>query len=336
MFLPGLALAIVLRSTAALQDGEGERPASPVRLVSTIELAGVDGRLDHLALDRERRRVFVAAVGNGSVEVVDLEIGTRSRSLPGFAEPHAVLVLDAVNRVLVACGGSGTLEVLEGTGYERVGRVEVGADADNLRFDPRSGFCYVGVGEGEGGALAIVDTEGWKLVDRVALGGHPESFHFDAKSERAFVNVPSKRAVLIVDLTRRRIAETWPLEGAEGNYPMALQGADRRLFVACRKPPCLLVFDPAKGRLFETLPLGADADDVQLDEASGRVFVACGAGSIDVFERGELGRYGALASVATRSGARTCVLSPGEEKLYVAVPRDGDSSAEIRIYDVRP
>jgi len=333
MFRTLLACAAFRASIVLAPQGEPETP--PLRPEATIALEGVSGRLDHLALDLARRRLYVAALGNGSVEVVDLAAKVREKSLPGFSEPQGVLVLATEDRILVTNGGSGALDVLEGTKCEKVASVAVGPDADNLRHDPRTKLVYVGVGEGEDGGLAIVDATAWKLVGRIDLGGHPESFQFDAKVERAFVNVPSKRAIVVVDLARRQVVETWPLEGAEENYPMAIQGADRRLFVACRKPAQLLVIDPAKGRNFESLPLGGDADDVFLDEASGRVFVACGAGWIDMFERGDLGKYAPFERLGTRDGARTCLFSPGEGRLYLAVPRKGDATAEIRVFDAR-
>jgi len=114
---------------------------------------------------------------------------------------------------------------------------------------------------------------------------------------------------------------------------MAIQGADRRLFVACRQPAKLVVLDPSNGRTFDALDLSGDADDVFLDEASGRVYAACGAGSIDIFRRGEKGAYELERKIATAAGARTCLYSPGQEKLYLAVPHRGSQRAEIRVYD---
>ena len=315
--------------------GAAAKAAPTIRLEKTIELPGVAGRIDHMAIDLARRRLFVAALGNDSVEVVDLRGGVHQKSLKGFSEPQGVLFLDAADRILVANGGSGALGVLDGEKLEKAADVPIGPDADNIRFEPRSKLVYVGFGEGERGGLAVVDTGAWKIAGEIEVGGHPESFQFDAKAARAIVNVPSKRAIVVVDLTRRAVAETWPLEGAEANYPMAIQGADRRLFVACRKPAQLVVLDPAKGRVFEALPLSGDPDDLFLDEASSRVFVACGAGSIDVFDRRDLGKYAPLERIETRSGARTCLFSPGEEELFVAVPKAGGSAAEIRVYDTR-
>ncbi len=310
-----------------------EPPAGPpLRLIEAIELPGVEGRIDHLALDLARRRLFVAALENGSLEVVDLEGKKRLKSVTGLAEPQQVLFLDEQDQLLVTNGGSGLLDVFDAHSLERVASVKIGEDADNLRYDPRTKLVYVGYGAG---ALAIVDAKDWKVVGEIALGGHPESFQFDARTKRALVNVPDKRQIVVIDLALRKVVETWPVKEAEKNYPMAIQGADRRVFVACRKPALLLVLDPANGRTFDALELAGDADDVFLDEASSRVFVSCGEGSIDVFQRGELGRYAPAGRMKTAAGARTCLYSPGEEKLYLAVPHRGDQRAEVRVYDAR-
>jgi hypothetical protein len=193
-------------------------------------------------------------------------------------------------------------------------------------------FVYVGYGEG---GLAIVDARTWKVVGDIALGAHPESFQFDSMHRRLYANVPSKREIAVVDVETRKVLEAWPVKEAEGNFPMAMQGADRRLFVACRQPARLLVYEPLNGHVYDSLPLSGDADDVYLDEASGRLFASCGAGSIDVFDRDEKGAYLPAGKVETAPGARTCLYSPTEESLYLAVPRRGDRPAEIRVYGAR-
>jgi len=319
---------VLLAQTSAVPGAT--KPA--LSLESAIELPSVEGRIDHLAYDLVRRRLFVAALGNGSLEVVDLDTKKRLKSVGGLSEPQGVVFLPEADLVAVACGGSGELVVYRAGSLERAADVQVGADADNVRFDPSTKLVYVGYGEG---GLAVVDSSSWKVTGRMALGAHPESFQLDAKADRAFVNVPGKRAIEVVDLEERKVVDTWTLKEAESNYPMAIQGADRRLFVACRQPPRLLVLDPANGKTFDSLPLSGDADDVFLDEASGRVFASCGAGSIDVFARGEKGAFAPAGRVETAPGARTCLYVPAEEKLFLAVPRRGDKAAEIRVYDAR-
>jgi len=322
------AVALLL-SVLSVQAQEA-KPA--LHLEATIPLPKVEGRIDHLALDRRRDRLFVAALGNGTLEVLDSAARRHLKSIAGLKEPQGVVCLEEDGKVCVADGELGTLEVYDAVALEKTSSVKVGADADNVRFDPRARLLYVGV---ESGALAIVDAKSWKVVGRVELGGHPESFQFDAKTERAFVNVPTKGAIEVVDLGLREVVATWPMHEAAANFPMAIQGADRRLFVACRQPPKLLVLDPRDGRTMDALDLAGDADDVFLDEASGRVYAACGEGSVDVFFRGETGAYERGERIATAPGARTCLYSPGEERLYLAVPHRGDRAAEIRVYDAR-
>jgi DNA-binding beta-propeller fold protein YncE len=336
VLLPALAVAAMpvvgmQGKTSSATPPTSASPAigAPLELEAAIALPGVEGRIDHLAIDLGRRRLFVAALENNSLEVVDLEIKKRLRSIKGLAEPQGVLFLEQQGQVLVSNGGSGMLDVFDAGSLEKVVSVRVGEDADNLRYDRLTELVYVGYGEG---ALAIVDAKDWKVAGEVPLGGHPESFQFDATSKRALVNVPSKREIAVVDLALRRVIERWPVKEGEKNFPMAIQGADRRVFVACRQPAKLLVLDPANGRTFDALDLSGDADDVFLDEASSRVYVSCGTGSIDVFQRAEKGSYVSAGRVATAPGARTCLYSPGEEKLYLAVPHRGEQRAEIRVY----
>jgi DNA-binding beta-propeller fold protein YncE len=308
------------------------RPDVGLTLESSIELPGVEGRMDHLAIDLGRRRLFIAALEHGTLEVVDLDTKKRLKSLTGFSEPQGVAFFADIGKVIVANGGNGMLDVVDPGSLEKIASVKIGDDADNVRCDPDTKTVYVGYGSG---ALAIVDATKWKVVGEIQLGAHPESFQVDAQRSRAFVNLPGKREIAVVDLAQREVVERWPVKEAEQNFPMAIQGADRRLFVACRQPPKLLVLDPSNGRTFDALDLSGDADDVFLDDASGRLFVACGAGSLDVFRRGDKGAYEAAGKIATASGSRTCLYSPGEEKLYLAVPHRGEQRAEIRVYDAR-
>ena len=335
-----MSIAVALVVAALLQDAHPSHAsdakaavAKPsLELVSTIPLPDVDGRIDHLALDRRRDRLFVAALGNGSLEVVDLEKKQRLKSLKGLGEPQGVICLDEAGKICVADGESGDLVVYDAVSLEKSLTVRVGPDADNVRFEPMTRLLYVGVGDG---ALSIVDTKDWKVVGEIPLGGHPESFQLDAKGARMFVNVPKKRAIEVVDLGLRKVADTWPVREAEQNFPMAIQGADRRLFVACRKPSKLLVTNPADGRTFDALDLSGDADDVFLDEASGRVFVSCGEGFLDVFTRGETGAYARAERIPTAVGARTCLFWPGDETIFLAVPHRREQAAEIRVYATR-
>src|SRR5512137_1317362 len=160
-------------------------PAASLTLTQTIPLPGVQGRFDHFAIDVKGRRLLVAALGNNTLEVVDLAAGKRIQSVPGMSKPTGVLYLPEPNRVLVGNGDDGTLKVLDGVTFKVLENLTGLDDADNLRFDPGSKMAYLGYGDG---VLGIVDSVAAKVTASVKLPKHPESFQLESGGPRIFVN----------------------------------------------------------------------------------------------------------------------------------------------------
>jgi DNA-binding beta-propeller fold protein YncE len=296
----------------------------------TIELPGVEGRIDHLSLDAQGRRLFVAALGNDTVEVVDLASGRRVRTIRGLAEPQGVLVLPEENRLFVASRRDGTLRVFDATGYAPVATLRLGSDADNLRRGS-DGRVWVGYGDG---ALAAVDTDGRKLAE-VALGAHPESFQLEQKGHRIFVNVPDRHEITVVDGEQAKVVARWSTDDAAANYPMALDEAEKRLLVVCRSPARLLVLDTDSGAIVARRPAVGDADDVFYDATARRVYVSGGEGTIGVYREDGPDRFEEVGRVATSKGARTSLFSPELGRLFLAVRRQGTTPAAIWEYATR-
>lgn len=303
-------------------------------LKRAIPLAGVSGRIDHLAYDAETQRLFVAALENGSLEVVDLERGERIRSVGGLSEPQGVAYVPERKQVVVACGGDGTARALDARTLEERARVAVGEDADNVRLSPDGRSIIVGYGSG---ALASLESATLRKTGEVWLSGHPESFQVDPGAHRIFVNVPGGLvggggAVAVADPSTQKVIATWPLKEAGRNFPMALDAPHRRLYVGCRRSAKLLVIETDSGRVVASPECVGDADDVFLDAGTGRVLVIGGDGAVDVFEAKDGQGCIKSASVRTESGARTGLYVPERHALYVAVPKRGGHQAEIREY----
>jgi hypothetical protein len=312
---------------AATQRGPG------LRELGAIALPGVEGCIDHLALDRKRLRLYVAALENDTLEVVDLMRGARERQLQGLAEPQGVLYLDELDRVVVSNGKSGRLDVFDGETLERRASVDVGEDADNLRWDPRTKEVIVGQGDG---ALVAVDARTWSVAKRFELAAHPESFQLAGADERIFANTPAAKQIAVLDRAGKSEPRLWPVSTASANYPLALLEIDQRVLVGCREPARLLAFDTKTGEQRASLELSGDCDDIFYDAERGRVFVSCGAGFIDVFARREPGAFSRTQQVATAAGARTCLLVPELHRLYLAVPHRGSHRAEVRMFELVP
>lgn len=306
--------------------------AAPLRLVQTIPMAGVEGRIDHLAVDLAARRLFICALGNGTLEVVDLEKGQRVQSISGFKEPQGIVFLPKTKTVVVASGGDGHLSFLEGPPFKVSKALSLGEDADNVRYDPQQELIYVGHGDG---ALAIVDAVKREQIGDVPLEAHPESFQRES-SGRVFVNEARGARVAVVDVARKAVTSRWELGGASANYPMALDEAHHRLFVGTRQPPRLIVLDTETGKVVASLETEADVDDIFHDAARRRVYVIGGGGSVVVYDQASPDRYAERARVRTAEGARTGLFAPESGHLFVAVPHRANPVAEIRVFTATP
>jgi DNA-binding beta-propeller fold protein YncE len=301
--------------------------------VQAIPLPGVAGRLDHLAIDVDHQRLFIAALGNGSLEVIDLAAGTKLRSLTGLKQPQGVSYLPSLRRVIVATGGGSVVAFDDGS-FGTLGAIADLPDADNLRFDPTAGQLFVGVGAGaRGGALAIVDPARLRHIADIPLPGHPEAFALSGSGASVFVNVPSKKSVVVIDRLRKAVTSTITLQAAAANYPMALDEAGNRLFVATRKPARVVVLDVRDGHVVTSFACVGDADDVFFDPGRQRIYISGGEGFVDAFDASEAGHNLRLAHVAVAPGARTSLWVPALRRLFVAAPRQGKQDAAIHVFE---
>ncbi len=310
------------------------RAAEPSTLlpVKTIPLAGVKGRMDHLALDAPGKRLFIAALGNNTVEVLDLAEGKRLRTLTGCAKPQGVLFVPQSNRLFIANGGSGELHVYDTATFKLLGKIPSLDDADNLRFDAKTGRIYVGFGDG---ALSIVDSGSSMLNGKIPLSGHPESFHLEASTGRIYVNVPDAKHVAVVDRAKNAAVATWPVTNFTANFPLALDEAGHRLFLGCRKPARLVVLDTQTGKSVADLAISGDTDDLFYDARHHRLYAACGEGFIDVIEQRDADTYAMKEKIPTRAGARTGLFSPELNEFYLSVPERNGQPAELRVFKVQ-
>jgi DNA-binding beta-propeller fold protein YncE len=206
-------------------------------------------------------------------------------------------------------------------------------DADNLRLDAKTKQMFLGYGDG---ALAVIDTATLKPTGSIKLTAHPESFQLETLGKRIFVNVPDAKQVAVIDRDKQAVTGTWPMEKVHANFPMALDEVRHRLFVGCRQPPRLVVFDTSTGKPVTDLALSGDTDDLFFDAKLKRLYVSCGEGFVDVIEQRSADNYDKRERLPTRAGARTSFFSISTGELVVAVPQRGNEEAELRVFQTQP
>ncbi|HXT72433.1 MAG TPA: YncE family protein [Candidatus Angelobacter sp.] len=310
---------------------------APLRLLHTIPIPEVKGRIDHFDMDLAGRRLFMSALGNNTLEVFDLRANKLVHSIGGLHEPQGVTYAPESNRIFVANGADGTCRIFDGSTYQLLKTVHFSTDADDTRYDPATKHVFVGFGDQGNAGLGILDAATGNLLQTIKLPDHPESFQLEKSGPRIFVNIPSAGNIVdVVDRTQGKIVATWKLDGAQDNFPMDLDEAHHRLFVACRTPPEVLVLDTDSGKVVARVPSVSHADDVWYDAAHQRVYVSGGAGFITVMGQDDVNHYRRIAQIKTLPGARTSFLAPQSKRLYLGIWGLENHPAELRVYETQP
>jgi DNA-binding beta-propeller fold protein YncE len=309
--------------------------ASPVTaqtalvLENKIPLGDIRGRLDHMAVDLGRQRLFVAELENDSVAVVDFETREIVHVITDVRRPQGLAYVPSADILFVANGGDGSLRMFQGEQYRPIAPIHLGDDADNVRFDPETNHVYVSYGEG---ALGIIDVASRRKIDDVALTAHPESFQLDRESNRIYVNSPKEQTLIVLDrISGKRIA-TWQT-GNGSNFPLAINNAASQVLVVFRNPARLVVFAASNGTPATSVEACGDADDMFIDTKRRRIYVSCGEGFVDVFDAN---RYQLVERIPTLKGARTSLFVPEIDRLFVAARATAEAPAAVWVFRPGP
>jgi DNA-binding beta-propeller fold protein YncE len=315
-----IALAVINLATPAW--------GAPLELEAKILLGPVRGRIDHLAVDVPRQRLYVAELGNDTVGVVDLEHHTVLRTLTGLREPQGVGYEPNTDTVYVANAGDGAVHLFHGADLTPIGRIELGEDADNIRIDPNTHRVIVGYGKG---ALAVIDPVSRKKIGDIKLKGHPESFQITADGTQGFVNVPDAHEIAAVNFTQGRQTASWTPGLLIANYPMTLDRAGSRVNVVFRHPAALAAFDTQTGKKLYSIETCGDSDDVFFDSSRDRFYISCGEGFLDVLDNSQPS-FHRVAKVPTIEGARTSLWVPELDRYFLSVRATSTERAAIWIF----
>lgn len=322
-----LSLAVCLASSVTPQ---AQQPQA-LQLETTVPLGDVRGRIDHMAIDIPRQRLFVAELGNDSLGVVDVKEHKVVHRISGLREPQGIGYVAANDTLYIANGGDGSLRLFTGAQYADAGSLSLGRDADNVRIDGSGNRVVVGYGNG---ALAVIDAATGRRAGDIRLKGHPESFQLSRDGSRAFVNIPTAHEIAVADVRAVRQIAAWPMRfGA--NFPMTLDEEAGRLLSVFRSPARVGVFSLQDGNLVATSESCGDADDIFIDAARHRAYVSCGSGALDVIDTLD-SAYPRIARIPTVAGARTALFAPELDRLFLAVRAQRGEAASIRIYRPSP
>ncbi len=307
------------------------RAEEPLELIQTIVLKGKPGKLDHVNVDTKRGRLLLANKVNNTVDVVDLAAGKLMKQIPNQQGAQGIAIDPTLNHVFVALGEGGFCNILDAESYKLLRTIKFKDDADNARFDPRSNQVYVAHAEK---SLAAINAKSLAHKD-ISLPGMPEGFEAETDRPRLYVNVPPN-IVAVIDTDKNEVITQYTLTMSANNTPLALDAANHRLFIGCRKEPMVVVLDTETGKEISSVPIAGGIDDLSFDAKRKHMYASCGDGYLVVIQQQDADHYKELARIEVPKGTKTSYFDPGTSRLYVAVPRqEGKPGPEIRVYQAK-
>lgn len=331
--LTGL-IALVCIGATAMQS----QTPSNLTLKKTITLPGVTGKFDHFAIDNAAHRLFAAATGNRSVEVIDLATGKVVDSLKGLGKPHGLAWIAQANLLFVADGGKAELDVFTGAPLKRIKSIPLSEDADDMVYDSATALLYVGHG-GTNAAnpprIAVIDVKSLVLVTDIPVASHPEALELDPSGDRIFANIADAGQVAVIDGKTHSLSKTWTLKDAKDNTPLAYDEADNLLLIGCRAPAKLIVLNGSSGEEIAAAESASGADDLFYEASTHRAYLIAGSGMVNSFAVSTDGKLQSLAPTHTVMGAKTGLLDSIQHLLYIGIPGVAEP-AQIRIYQTEP
>src|SRR5579864_205634 len=315
----------------------------PLKLIQKIPLPNVKGRIDHMDVDVGGRRLFVAGLENGTLEVVDLKAGKWARSVPGLKAPQGIAYIPSLNKVFVANENDDTLKVFRGDTLDLLNTIRLDLGANRVTYDPRGKKLYVGYGgasaKKDHGELGVIDAANNKHIGDIQLGVRPAEILIDKSGQTLFVFDSIGGKIQVIDARKNRVLSAWPVSGQRPGDG-ALDEATHRLFIGTRTPPAMIVMDSMSGKEVANLPTVEGMDGVYFDATRKRVYVSGGrgfdVGSVFVYQQHDADRYTQIGRIPTRPGAGTSFWSPELNRYYVVAPASDKEEAAILVLEPQP
>ncbi len=337
---PAVWSVVVVCAIGYAQTGSSQESAKqPLRLVQTISIPNVKGRLDHMDVDIKGKRLFVAGLENGTFEVVDLEAGKWVRSMPGFKKPQGALVVSEFNKLFVASGDDGMLRVFRTDTLELLDSIHLEPGPNRVVYEPNSKLVYVGYGGKDAGKdygeIGIIDARRDKLVGDIRVVAHPSELLLDRAGTTLFVFISRANQLQVIDTKKRQVLSTWPVTSQHPG-DAAFDESASRLFIGTHTPPEMIAMNSKSGKEVAHLPTAEGMDGVYFDAGRKRVYVSGGrdllAGFVYVYQQLNADHYEITGKIPTRGGAGTSFWSPDLNRYYVAAPANGKEDAAILVY----
>jgi DNA-binding beta-propeller fold protein YncE len=321
-------ITVLAFAAAAAIGATNLASAAQLALIGSIPVGPVAGQLTDLEIDYASQRLFVLERESGAIAVIDLPTETVTQTLRGLKAPRG-LAHEPPNSQLYVALGDGKLAVLQGAPLRRTATLNIGSNLGPPYYDASSTRVYIGY---DRRAIGVIDTARNRPLPSIGLDGDPGPLAFENLDTRLFAGAVGEKRILVADRATSKQLGSWSTGDSGDAAALALDEDAGLLIVAFRKPAGFAWFDLMGGSPRGRIEACAEPGDLLVDGIQARVYLTCGEGRIEIFQRGSAGNYSEVGAIDTQPGATAALLAPGGGRLYLAVPAASGRSAEIHIY----
>jgi YVTN family beta-propeller protein len=267
---------------------------------------------DYIYVDSGARRVYLS---HGSeVKVVNADDGTVAGNVTGFKRNHGIAIATEFGCGFITDGADGNVAIFDLKTLKVTGGVKTPPGADGMIYDPATKHVFVMSGEAK--AATVIDAKTGAVIKTVDLGGGPEFVVSDGKG-MVYINLEDKGETVALDARTFEIKARYPVAPASGPTAIAMDREHRRLFVAGRNPPMMVVLDADTGKMIQSFPITAGADADAYDPGTGMIFVSTREGMLHIFHEDSPDQFSVVEAVKTEYGAKTIGLDLKTHHVFV-------------------
>jgi YVTN family beta-propeller protein len=309
VFMIPLALGFMLAALPSVATDE-------FAVTRKVPIPG-QGSWDYLNVDEGARRLYVSH--GTQVEVIDVDTLDIVGSIPKTEGVHGIAIAPELGRGFVSNGQASTVTIFDLKTLKKIADVTTGKKPDAIIYDPASSRVFAFNG-GSNSATAI-DAATGKVAGTIELGGGPE---FAAADGNGYIydNLEDESTVLKINSRTLKIEQRWPTAPCSSPSSMAIDRADRRLFLGCRSR-VMAVINADTGKVITTLPIGDHVDATAYDAQAKLIFNSNGEGTITVIRQEGPDKYSILQTVKTVPKAKTMALDPKTHHLFLSTAESG-------------
>jgi YVTN family beta-propeller protein len=271
------ALGLVLVAPAA----GGRTPGLPLERVGDVRLAGRSTRFDYQSVDAPGRRLYIAHLGDSTLDVIDVDTLAVAATIPDIADLHGVLAVPEIGRVFASATGTNELVTLDASSDQVIGRTPTGQFPDGLAYDPPDDLVLVS--NKNAGSETLVEGRSGRMVRTVELGHEVGNVAYDPTSGLAYIAVRPPDQVVAIDPTTGTIADRIRLKHCRGAHGVYVQPQTHQAFVACENNAKVVMVDLRNHRQSAAASVGDTPDVLAYDPGLGRLYVAAESGVVTVF-----------------------------------------------------